>query len=122
MEDQNFTDAYYRLGRLSSQAMDEKKYHDALQYAIAAYLITKDVDRDGINVNTVILMLSSCEKILSLRTKIPTNQSKKPLLKDSACSFCSNKEPKIELTAGLHGVFICNLCAKSISECSHKGK
>ena len=45
MMDQTLLDAYYQLGRLSSKALDEEKYHDAFRYAIAAYSVIPELRR-----------------------------------------------------------------------------
>lgn len=110
MTDQNLLDAYHQLGRLSSSALDEEKFHEALQYAIAAHLITRDTERGGINDSILVLIWKACESLLALRSEVSVKRAREERKEKQVCSFCGKKEPDVKLVPGPHRVFICSSC------------
>ena len=66
MTDQKLRDTFFQLGRLSTEALEEGKYHDAFQYAIAAYSIAPDSEQH-LKDSIMILAWKICEGFVSLR-------------------------------------------------------
>jgi len=113
MTDQMLADAYDKLADLAIRAGKDNKYHDALQYAIAAYEITRETERDGLNLITLALIHEASGELIALNT---TEVSKRPRRESTfACSFCGNSNPEVKLAPG-PGVYICNECVNTFSE------
>lgn len=66
MTDQKLIDTFFQLGRLSTEALEEEKHHDAFQYAIAAYSIAPDSEQH-MKDNILILAWKICESFVALR-------------------------------------------------------
>jgi hypothetical protein len=112
MADQMLVDAYDKLADLAIRAGKEEKYHDALQYAIAAYEITRETERDGLNLITLALIHEACGELIALNT---IEVSKRRHESKFACSFCGKSNPEVKLAPG-PGVYICNECVDTFAE------
>lgn len=66
MIDKKLTDIYFDLGRLSTEALEQGRHHDAFQYAIAAYSIAPNSEQH-MKDNILILVWKICESFVSLR-------------------------------------------------------
>lgn len=119
MTDQMLLDAYDKLADLAVHAGEQKKYHDSLQYAIAAYEITRDDERSGVNLITLALIYEACERLLEINSAEVVKKAQESRKGKTACSFCGKKEPEVKLGAG-PGVFICNECVITFSEAFKK--
>ncbi len=107
MVNRELIDTYYRLGRLSTEALEQKEYHTAFRYAQTAYLIVPESEKH-MKDNALVLIWKICGDFVSFRR----DDIQKP--ENISCSFCGRKEPQITLKQGMGWAFICNLCVSDI--------
>jgi hypothetical protein len=112
MTDEKLREAYQQLGRLSAEALDEGKHHDAFRYAVAAYSIVPDSEQHW-KTNFLILVDKICGEFLTLRSEERSNNARDRRREKHVCSFCGKKEPEVKLVPGPDWVFICNSCVNS---------
>lgn len=106
----------YILKSLSANAFEEKKYFDALEYAIAAHIATRETEEN----KTALFLLWQAVEMITIESKAKPKTGKKGKQNTEnqlKCSFCdrSYPDPPKNLVAG-PGVFICRPCVKLIYE------
>ena len=113
MIDQKLIDAFYLLGRLSTEALEEEKHHEAFRYAIAAYSIVSDSEQH-MKDNILVLIWKICESFVSRRSEEAVSNARSRRREETACSFCGKKEPEVKLAQGPDWVFICSSCVTGL--------
>lgn len=113
MINKELIDIYYQLGRLSTEALEQKKYHNAFRYALTAYSIVPDSEQH-MKDNALVLIWKICEGFVSLRSEGCTDRTRNENQESGACSFCGKREPQVKLVQGTDGVFICNSCVNNL--------
>jgi hypothetical protein len=121
MTDQKLIDAYYQLGRLATEALEEEKYRDAFQYAISAYVIVPESEQHMVD-NILVLIWKICEGFVSLKSGDAVERARNRRKEKDSCSFCGKKEPQVKLAQGPDWVFICNSCVTGLYNGFKEGK
>jgi hypothetical protein len=99
------------LSGIWGQALQDKRYHDALLVGLCGYLFCHD--RNDKALETVALSwIRKASEPIQQQARDTREQGRK---KQNICSFCSRGEPEVKLAAG-PAAFICDSCVKMLSK------
>lgn len=99
------------------RALMDKRYGDALIFAIRGYLVSRDFEEQAYETATLAYMAKAIDCLTNDARKNSINADKK----HQRCSFCGRGENEVRLMAGADAN-ICNECVARIHGFFEEGK